>query len=266
MATYAIGDVQGCFTALQQLLRKIAFNPLNDRLWFVGDLVNRGPQSLETLRFVRGLGDRALVTLGNHDLHLLTVAEGCARLRKDDTLSEVLSAPDRDELLFWLRHRPLMHVEDAFVLLHAGLVPQWSIEQARTLAGEVEQALRADDFREFLAQMYGDIPDRWDDNLTGYARLRVVVNALTRMRICSAAGVMQLGFSGATSAIPPRYFPWFDVRGVPDMRYTVICGHWSALGLHMTPNLLAIDTGCLWGGRLTAVRLPERTLFQAACS
>jgi len=262
MATYAIGDVQGCFEALTRLLERVGFRRDQDTLWFVGDLVNRGPQSLETLRFVHDLGDRAVVTLGNHDLHLLAVAEGFAPLRADDTLADILAAPDREALLAWLRQRKLLHVEEGFAMVHAGLLPQWTLAQATALAAEVEQALRADTFREFLAGMYGNRPDRWNDALQGRDRLRAVVNAMTRMRICSADGIMNLGFSGERGAIPPGYFPWFEVSGHSRDRHAVICGHWSALGLCVTPDLLAIDTGCLWGRQLTAVRLSDRKLFQ----
>jgi bis(5'-nucleosyl)-tetraphosphatase (symmetrical) len=265
MAIYAIGDVQGCFDALTRLLREIQYDGERDQLWFVGDLVNRGPQSLETLRFVQSLGERAVVTLGNHDLHLLAVAEGLVSARSDDTLAEILSAPDRDQLLRWLRQRKLMHSAAGWVMVHAGLLPQWSIARALELAAEVEQALRAENYREFLAHMYGNSPNRWDEELSGYARLRVVVNAMTRLRVCDADGVMALDFSGDRQSIPSGLFAWFEVPQRASARQPIVCGHWSALGLHLGTDVLAIDSGCLWGLSLTALRLPERQVIQVAC-
>lgn len=265
MATYAIGDLQGCYDQLLRLLEKLRFDPAQDRLWFVGDLVNRGHGSLECLRFVKGLGDRAVTVLGNHDLHLLSVAEGHAQQHHSDTLARVLAAPDRDELLAWLRHRPMIHVEGQFALLHAGLLPDWSVEQASKLAREVEAALRAPSYHEFLAVMYGNRPDRWEDELTGFARLRVIVNVLTRLRFCTADGRMEFGAKGELASAPRGYLPWFDVPGRASAGHTIVCGHWSAIGLKYEPNLLAIDTGCLWGRELTAVRLEDRALFQVAC-
>jgi bis(5'-nucleosyl)-tetraphosphatase (symmetrical) len=266
MAIYAIGDVQGCFDALMRLLREIQFDGERDQLWFVGDLVNRGPQSLETLRFVQGLGDRAVVTLGNHDLHLLAVAEGLVAARGDDTLAEILSAPDRDQLLYWLRRRKLMHSAAGWTMVHAGLLPHWSIPRALQLAGEVEQALRARNYREFLAHMYGNTPDRWDEELSGYPRLRVVVNAMTRLRVCDAEGAMALDFSGDRQSISGGLFAWFEVPERASARQPIVCGHWSALGLHLGADVVAIDSGCLWGRSLTALRLPERQVIQVACS
>ena len=196
MATYAIGDVQGCFDELQALLQRVGFDRAHDRLWFVGDLVNRGPKSLEVLRFVRELGDRAVVVLGNHDLHLITQHEGFERKRKDDTFDDVLGAPDAKELVDWLRARPMMHVEGSWAMVHAGLLPQWSIPIAMSLAKEVETALRATSYREFLANMYGSKPERWDDSLAGWDRLRVIVNAMTRMRFCTPEGAMEFRATG----------------------------------------------------------------------
>lgn len=261
MATYAIGDVQGCFDELQALLERLRFDPARDGLWFVGDLVNRGPRSLEVLRFVKALGERAVVVLGNHDLHLVTQHEGFERPRKDDTFSDVLSAPDRHELVDWLRQRPLMHVDGGFAMVHAGLLPQWSVERARALAREVEAALRAANYRGFLANMYGSQPDRWDDSLEGWDRLRVAVNAMTRLRFCTPEGRMD--FRAKASTPPPGYGAWFDFRP-PDGR-TIVCGHWSALGLRLAPGLAALDSGCVWGGKLTALRLEDRALFQVSC-
>jgi bis(5'-nucleosyl)-tetraphosphatase (symmetrical) len=265
MATYAIGDVQGSFEELQGLLRAIGFDSDRDRLWFVGDLVNRGPASLATLRFVRDLGERALAVLGNHDLHLLALAHGVVKEREDDTLAEVLAAPDRDELLDWLRHRPMIHVEATYVLVHAGLLPQWDVAAAKALAREVEAELRGPRHREFLVQLYGSRPDRWSDSLRGIDRLRVIVNAMTRLRFCTPDGVMEFHTKGETTEAPAGHLPWFDVPGRRSADRTVICGHWSALGLHIAPNLLALDSGCVWGGRLTAIRLEDRRLYQVPC-
>jgi bis(5'-nucleosyl)-tetraphosphatase (symmetrical) len=266
MTTYAIGDIQGCFDSFRRLLDLVRFDPACDRLWLVGDLVNRGPHSLQTLRFVKGLGDAAVTVLGNHDLHLVMLAEGFSKKRADDTLDDVLKAPDRQELLDWLRRRPMMHVEDGHVLVHAGLLPQWTVAQARALADEVETALRADDYRDFLANLWGSEPPFWRDGLSGWARLRVIVNAMTRMRFCSADGVMEFETKGELAAAPPGYLPWFAVPGRKSADHVLVTGHWSALGLRIEANLLALDSGCLWGGRLTAVRLPQREVFQVDCS
>ena len=265
MATYAIGDVQGCFDELQALLDAIQFDPSKDRLWFVGDLVNRGPASLATLRFVRNLGERALCVLGNHDLHLLALAHGFVKAHKDDTLAEVLAAPDRADLLDWLRSLPIMHVESGYLLVHAGLLPQWNSRQARALAGEVETELRGPAYREFLGDLYGSWPDRWSDDLRGINRLRVIVNAMTRMRFCTPEGVMEFRAKGEVTRPPAGYLPWFEVPGRKSAGETVICGHWSSLGLRVTPNLLALDSGCVWGGKLSAVCLEDRRLHEVAC-
>jgi len=265
MATYAVGDIQGCYSELQQLLQQIGFDPARDKLWLVGDLVNRGPDSLQVLRLVKSLGDSAITVLGNHDLHLLAVAEGTAELHRSDTLDEVLGAPDRDELLSWLRHQRLIYAEGDYVLVHAGLLPQWSIKQADKLAHEVEKALRGDDYATFLARMYGNAPHTWNDELDGYKRLRVIVNAFTRLRICTAQGEMEFKFKGEVEKIPEGYMPWFELPERKSRKATVIFGHWSALGLKITPNVIALDTGCLWGGPLTAIRLEDRQLFQVSC-
>lgn len=266
MSTYAIGDIQGCFSSLMALLDKIAFDPSRDRVWFVGDLVNRGPASLETLRYIHGLGDAAVTVLGNHDLYLLMAAYGAAKKRgSDDTIQDILDAPDRDKLLEWLRNRPLMHVENGFAMIHAGLLPGWTVEKARSLAGEVEAALSGPDHVEFIRNMWGSEPLAWDDGLTGWPRLRVVVNAMTRMRFCTPAGVMDLKAKGEVHRAPKGYRPWFDVPGRKSADTTIVCGHWSALGLWIEPNLMALDSGCLWGGCLTAMRLEDRAIFQVPC-
>lgn len=265
MATYAIGDVQGCFGALQRMLDKIRFDVARDQLWFVGDLVNRGPDSLAILRFVKNLGDRAVTVLGNHDLHLLMVAEGCAQPLKNDTLREVLEAPDRKELLHWLRCQRMMYSRDGFVMVHAGLLPSWSVEKALSLAREVEDALRGENYHELVARMYGNQPLQWRDDLSGMDRLRVIINAMTRLRVCTADGVMEFAYKGKPENSPPGYLPWYDVPGRMNRDATIICGHWSALGLLLRDDLLALDTGCLWGGNLSAVCLENRRLFQVSC-
>lgn len=266
MATYAIGDIQGCFNSFTHLLEHCGFDAARDRLWLVGDLVNRGPRSLETLRFVRNLGSAAITVLGNHDLSLLMAAEGFGKWGKGDTFDEILDAPDRDELLDWLRHQPLCHVEDGFCLVHAGLLPQWTTAEARTLAAEVETALTQPGWREFMANMWGSEPTAWQDDLEGWPRLRVIVNAMTRMRFCTPSGVMDFRVKGEVWKAPEGYLPWFDVPGRRSADSVLVTGHWSALGLKVTPNLLAIDSGCLWGGALTAIRLEDRAIFQVDCS
>jgi bis(5'-nucleosyl)-tetraphosphatase (symmetrical) len=232
----------------------------------VGDLVNRGPASLATLRFVRDLGDRALTVLGNHDLHLLALAQGTVKAREDDTLGEVIAAPDRDDLLDWLRHRPMAHVVDNYALVHAGLLPQWDVARAKTLAGEVETELRGPRHKEFIAQLYGSRPDRWNDKLRGIDRLRVIVNAMTRLRFCTPEGVMEFDAKGETGEAPAGYLPWFEVPGRKSADHTLVYGHWSALGLRIAPKLLGLDSGCVWGGKLSAVRLEDRRLYQVPCA
>ncbi len=266
MSIYAVGDIQGCDEAFELLLEMIEFAPSRDRLWLVGDLVNRGPQSLAVLRRVMALGEAAVTTLGNHDLHLIAVAEGIRKLHRGDTLDDVLGAPDREDILDWLRSRNLMHIEGEHALVHAGLLPQWTTDQALALAQEVESALRGKRFRRFLARMYGNQPNRWSDSLASADRLRVIVNAMTRMRVCTPDGKMDFGFSGGAEDVPAGYLPWFAVPGRASRDRTVICGHWSALGLRQEERLLALDSGCVWGGTLTAVRLDDRRLFQVSCA
>jgi bis(5'-nucleosyl)-tetraphosphatase (symmetrical) len=265
MPTYAIGDIQGCHDSLLQLLDVIRFDPAVDRLWFVGDLVNRGPQSLEVLRFIKSLGDAAVTVLGNHDLHLLALAEGYGRLRRGDTLEAVLSAPDRDELLHWLRRQRLAWREGNFLLVHAGVLPGWTVEETMQRAAEAEAVLRGPDYREFLARMYGNEPRAWDESLADIERLRVIVNAFTRLRYCSAAGEMEFHHKGAPGTQPRGWLPWFEAPGRKSAEATIIVGHWSTLGLINRPDLIALDTGCLWGAKLTALRLEDRRVFQVRC-
>jgi bis(5'-nucleosyl)-tetraphosphatase (symmetrical) len=262
MATYAIGDVQGCFDELQQLLKSCGYRRDHDRLWFVGDLVNRGPKSLQVLRFVKELEDRAIVVLGNHDLHLITQYEGIEQPRKDDTLADVLEARDAKELVSWLRTRPMMHVEGDYAMVHAGLLPQWTIGKASSLGKEVEAALAAPAYREFLANMYGSKPEQWNDSLAGWDRLRVIVNAMTRMRFCTRGGKMELSAKGVEA--PPGTLAWYDTRTRPEER--IVFGHWSQLGLKVTERFAALDSGCVWGGQLTALRLEDGVLHQLPCA
>ena len=260
MATYAIGDVQGCFDELQSLLERVAFSS-QDRLWFVGDLVNRGPKSLQVLRFARDLGARAAVVLGNHDLHLIAQYEGIEKIRRADTFQDVLDAPDAGELLAWLRARPMVHAAGGYAMVHAGLLPQWTIVRAQRLGEEVSAALTAPDYREFLLNMYGNQPARWDDRLAGWDRLRVIVNAMTRMRYCDRQGRMELEAGGTEP--PQGYSRWYETRKKESR--TLVFGHWSQLGLVFAPGLAGLDSGCIWGGRLSALRLDDRMLFQLPC-
>jgi len=263
---YAIGDLQGCEQELHALLARLRFSADRDRLWFVGDLVNRGPGSLATLRLVRSLGDNAVVVLGNHDLHLLAVAHGAQRLRRSDTLDEVLTAPDRDQLIEWLAARPLAHAEGADLMVHAGVVPQWSVALTLQLAAEVESALRRD-ARALFEHMYGNEPERWSERLAGMERLRFVINVLTRLRLCTADGRIDVALKGVPPPPPSLLRPWFEhpQRATRDAR--VIFGHWSALGLVQRPGLLGLDTGCVWGGELTAADLDsDRAPVSVPCA
>ena len=268
MATYIIGDVQGCAAPLQALLDKLAFDPARDRAWFAGDLVNRGPDSLEVLRLVRGLGGAAIAVLGNHDLHLLARAEGCAEPGKRDTLDDVLNAPDRDELLAWLRGRPLLHYDPALgcAMVHAGLLPQWSLLQALQLAAEAQQALSAPDRSELFANLYGDFPNQWHDSLRGPDRLRVIINALTRLRYCTADGVMDLQQKGRPGAQPAHLLPWFEVPERNWRDAVIAFGHWSTLPARDYGTAIALDSGCVWGQRLTALHLETRRFVSVSCA
>lgn len=266
MATYAFGDLQGCFTAFRRLLDLIRFDPAQDKLWLVGDIVNRGPDSLSLLRYIKQAGEAMIMVLGNHDLHLLMVAAGIARIHPSDTIQPVLDAPDRDELLYWLRQQKLFHSAGDYAMVHAGLLPSWSILQAGQLAREVESALCRDDHHALFAQMYGNEPNYWQDDWTGYIRLRVIINAMTRMRVCTPDGKMNFAFKGNLQSIPDGYMPWFSLPHRISQNTTVICGHWSGLGLHITGNIIALDSGCVWGGSLSAIRLEDRKVFQVPCA
>jgi bis(5'-nucleosyl)-tetraphosphatase (symmetrical) len=265
MPTYAIGDLQGCHAPLLRLLDKLKFDPAADRLLFVGDLVNRGPDSLEVLRLLRNLGDAAISVLGNHDLHLLALAEGFGRMRKGDTLDAVLAAPDRDELLHWLRQQRLAWRQGDVLMVHAGVLPAWSVDDTMQRAAEAEAALQGAHYRDFFEKMYGNAPIAWEDDLQGIERLRVIVNAFTRLRYCSLEGEMEFHHKGAPGTQPLGWLPWFDVPGRKSAEATFIIGHWSTLGLINRSRLIALDTGCLWGGELTAVRLEDRRVFAVQC-
>ena len=269
MATYAIGDIQGCYSALLRLLERIAFEPAKDRLWFAGDIINRGPDSLQVLRFVKGLGDRAVCVLGNHDLHLLAVSQGNLRhYRDDNTIDEILRAPDREELIDWVRHRPLMHSDGAigFHLIHAGLPPQWDIPTALERAREVENVLRGPGFYWYCQHMYGNRPDQWSDDLEGMNRLRFITNCFSRLRYCDTAGRLGLRESGPPGTQKHGLLPWFAIPGRASRTEKILFGHWSTLGYRNTHNVWALDTGCLWGGQLTALRIGERPMpFHQHC-
>lgn len=271
MATYVVGDVQGCLAPLRALLSVIDFSAERDRLWFAGDLVNRGPNSLEVLRFVRALGDTAVCVLGNHDLHLLAVAAGVAPSKPRDTLAPILAAPDRDDLLQWLRAQPLFHYDAvlAWGCVHAGLLPQWDLAQTRTLAAETATALRGPDYADVLASMYGNEPTTWSDSLAGKDRLRVVINAMTRMRFCSEMGAMRLEEKGAPGSQPPGVHPWFAVPARKSDTLRLAFGHWSALGSGRHPAtgaLVSLDSGCVWGRALTTFRVDDERFFSVPCA
>jgi bis(5'-nucleosyl)-tetraphosphatase (symmetrical) len=264
---YLVGDLQGCCDALQKLLEKIDFSPSRDRLWLLGDLVNRGPRSLATLRFLRSLDGAATCLLGNHDLHLLAVAAGGRTTRGGDTLDDILDAPDRLALIDWLRHQHMACRAQGWLMVHAGVVPQWDAAQTLELAGEVETLLRSDELAPFLQIMYGDEPLRWDPALVGAVRLRFIINALTRIRLVTADGTLELTLKDGAHGAPAGYLPWFEAPGRRTQGVPIAFGHWSALGLVNRPDLLSLDTGCVWGGALTAVRIDDgaREVIQVDC-
>ncbi|HQR50991.1 MAG TPA: symmetrical bis(5'-nucleosyl)-tetraphosphatase [Methylophilaceae bacterium] len=266
MATYAVGDIQGCYTSFTHLLQHIGFSPVRDRLWLVGDIINRGPDSLAVLRWAMQHQDSLEVVLGNHDLHALALAEGFVEAHRYDTVQALFEAPDREELLTWLRGRRMAHAEGEYLMVHAGVLPQWDASLTLTLAAEVETVLRSDDYRYFLSHMYGNHPNRWDGELRGMSRLRVITNALTRLRVCTLTGDMDFRFKGELSNIPAGYLPWFELENRNSSGSTLLFGHWSALGLLVRDNLIGLDTGCLWGGQLSAMRLEDRRVFQVPCA
>jgi bis(5'-nucleosyl)-tetraphosphatase (symmetrical) len=264
---YLIGDLQGCCDALERLLQRLNFSPSRDRLWLLGDLVNRGPASLATLRRLQGLGSAATCLLGNHDLHLLAVAHGVRAAHRSDTLQPLLQAPDRDTLLDWLRQQRLAVFEAGWLMVHAGVVPQWSRDDTLAAAAEVEAVLRGPALPDFLRAMYGNEPARWSADLAGHDRLRFTVNVLTRLRFCAADGTMDFKTKDGAAAAPAGFLPWFDVPGRRTADTPVAFGHWSTLGLLNQPMLLALDTGCIWGGQLTAARVDgtARDIIQVDC-
>lgn len=272
MALYAIGDVQGCYDELRALLREVNFRPAHDTLWFSGDLVNRGPKSLDVLRFVADLGERGLTVLGNHDLHMLAVVENKETFRRGDTFRDVLNAKDGDELTDWLRAQPLLHhdAEHDLTLIHAGLAPQWSIAQAQALSAEVSAVLRGKGYREFFEHMYGNEPDNWDDALKDWDRLRFITNTFTRLRVCAPNGQQYLKFKGALGSQPDRFIPWFDVPQRAARGRTLLFGHWAALGagVHGDGTVFSLDSGCAWGGQLSALKVDGsvRRFFSVPCA
>lgn len=262
MAIYAIGDIQGCYHSFQALLKRIAFQPKTDTLWLVGDLINRGSGSLEVLRWCYQHQQNIKTVLGNHDLHAIVVAHGIRQAHRSDTLQEIFDAPDGETLLTWLRHQPLIVANESYVMVHAGLLPQWTVRDALAYAKEVEVALQSESYIDFLMHMYGNTPRVWSDNLTGYDRLRVITNALTRLRVCTEDGALDFDFKGELDDVPEGLAPWFDHPNRRSKGQSIIFGHWSALGLYQRENVHALDTGCLWGGKLTAMCLATKKIIQ----
>lgn len=268
MAAYLVGDLQGCDAPFARLLARVGFSPSRDTLYVLGDLVNRGPASAAVLRRLMAYGDAAHCLLGNHDLSLLAVAHGHRAPHRNDTMDDILQSPGREAMLDWLRHRSMALQAHGILMVHGGVLPQWTVERTLALAGEVEAVLRGPDLPGFLARMWGNQPDRWDEALAGADRLRVIVNALTRLRFCTPEGVMDLKASGRPDQAPPGFLPWFDVPGRRSAGHVVAFGHWSTLGLLRRADLIALDTGCVWGGCLSALRLaPDgaHELIQERC-
>ncbi|MEX0739847.1 MAG: symmetrical bis(5'-nucleosyl)-tetraphosphatase [Pseudohongiella sp.] len=272
MATYAIGDIQGCYKSLRKLLKAVAFQPGADELWCVGDLINRGPKSLDTLRYLRDIGDAATVVLGNHDLHFLALYYECTpdSINGKHTLDELLAAPDCGELAEWLRQKPLTHYDSVlgtqgihnYLMVHAGVPPQWDLHKTLTLSAEVETALRGPDFRKLLNKMYGNKPLRWKDSLSGRKRLRMITNYLTRMRFCDARGKLDLLIKEGVNEAPEGFRPWFEFETITDSQTSILFGHWAALqGVTLRDRVYALDTGCVWGRELTMMRLEDHKLF-----
>jgi bis(5'-nucleosyl)-tetraphosphatase (symmetrical) len=269
MSTYVIGDIQGCFRPFVKLLKQVGFRPQTDTLWCAGDLVNRGPDSLSVLRFLLDMPKPPVVVLGNHDLHLLAIYYGQARLEASDTLSPVLEAPDSELLCDWLRHQPLIHLDKdyGYTLLHAGLPPQWTSVQAKQYAIEVETLLASAEGKTFLAHMYGKAPYQWNEQLTGWGRLRFIVNVLTRIRFCTLEGRLNFSYKGVVGSQAKGLYPWFQIPQRASAAEKIIFGHWAALGTQiiLSPNLFALDTGCVWGRQLTAMRLEDQQFFYVNC-
>ena len=266
--TWVIGDIQGCCSALEQLLAHPTIAADHDaHFWFAGDIVNRGPRSLDTVRHIMSMGQKATTVLGNHDLNLLAVAAGVRKPGKSDTIADILGAPDADEIIEWLRHRPMAHYEHNHLLVHAGVLAPWTLKQTMALAGEVEQALQSKHWRQHVEKMYGNEPDRWRDDLGPNKRMRIVINALTRIRMCDVKGRMDLTYKNAPGEEAPDYLvPWFDVPNRATQDTTIVFGHWSTLGLMLRKDAVCLDTGRVWGGKLTALRLNDRKLIQVDCT
>lgn len=267
MSTYAIGDIQGCYDELLALLELVEFNPQKDTLWLAGDLVNRGPKSLETLRYVKSLGSSAITVLGNHDLHLLACAHGVKKAK--GSLKAILEAPDREELLDWLCQQPLIHhcPHLNFAMVHAGIPPIWTLQKAIELSAEVESVLQSKDRQTYFDHMYGDQPDTWSDNLSGMERLRVITNYFTRMRFCDASGKLELETKETADNWPEGYQPWFNFQRDKLNNLKLIFGHWAALeGNTQSDTVFGLDTGCVWGGALTALRLEDQQRFSLPCT
>jgi len=261
---YVIGDVQGCCACLEQLIEQL---PAGDtaQLWFVGDLINRGPQSLQTLRLIRSMSDRVRCVLGNHDLHLLAAAAGVRKPSRRDTLDEILQAPDSAELIDWLRNQPLLHYEAPYLLVHAGVHPDWTLQQTLDNAELVQNQLRSPNWRDYLAQMYGNSPDRWHENLSGPDRMRIIINTFTRMRMMDETGHLDMDFKDHPDAAPAHLRAWFDKPNQLPEDHIVVFGHWSTLGLMISPGHIATDSGCVWGGSLSAVQLGDHAVHQVCC-
>ena len=271
MAVYAVGDIQGCAVPLEEMLDRLKFDPADDRLWLAGDLVNRGPDSLEVLRLVRQLGDRVVSVLGNHDLHFLAVVEGIRRSRRGDTLKKLLRAPDLPEIVAWLRRQPMAHFDRELgaIMVHAGVYPGWRRKQLMSLAAEVETLIRGEGCRDLLRNMYGRRPVIWKDSLQGWERYRFIVNALTRMRYCDARGSLNFTQKGPPGTQPKRWMPWFDHPAMRCRKWKILFGHWSSLGFLQYRNYVSLDSGCVWGGKLSAVRVDSSypfTCFQIDCT
>ena len=270
MATYAIGDIQGCLTPMRCLLNEVSFNRKTDRLWLVGDIVNRGPESLQTLRYIKSLGECVTLVLGNHELHLLAVANGHKQSSRSDTLEDILAAPDLDDLLRWLRRQKILHHDPQlqFTMVHAGIPPQWKLKEACQRAAELETVLQGKDFNRFLSEMYGNQPDCWDPDLRGHDRLRVITNYFTRMRFCDPQGLLELSSKSGPEQAPPGFAPWFSHPNRKTRKHKIIFGHWASLEgkTKGANNLYPLDTGCVWGKHLTMMKLEDETLYTCQCT